>query len=100
MLELGSTERNIAKQALRSGQPIPDRILNAPVLEPSLMFYIQAFFDLDSERQQGLGLGRIPWLAMRQYAVHFELDDDQFDAMVYNIRAMDTAHLKRLKELE
>lgn len=95
-LELGSTEQSIAKQSIRSGQPVPDRILNAPILRFGLEFYLQAFFDLDSERSQGMGLGRIPWLAIKAYAAHYDLDDEQSDALIYFIRAMDIAHLKRL----
>lgn len=97
VLELGSTERDIAKQALRSGMQIPDRIKNAPVLRFGLQFYLQAFFDLDSERSQGFGLGRIPWLAIKSYAVFYELDEEQSDCLIYFIRAMDSAHLKNVE---
>ena len=97
-LDLGSTERDIAKQLIRTGQPLPDRIANAPTLRLGLSFYLNAFFDLDSERTQGWGLGRIPWLAIQQYAVFYELDEEQTDCLVYFIRAMDSAHLKRVEE--
>jgi len=90
-------EQNIIKQSLRSGQPIPERIANAPELQLGLVFYLQAFFDLDSERSVGgYGLGRIPWLAIKQYAEFYVLDEDQIECLIYYIRAMDTAHLKRL----
>lgn len=94
---MGNIERGIVKQAVRSGQPVPDRILNAPVLRFGLLFYLQAFFDLDSERAQGMSLGRIPWMAIKHYADHFELDEGQTDALFYFIREMDSAHLKRLE---
>jgi hypothetical protein len=97
-LELGSMERNIVRQALRTGQPIPDRILNAPMLRQGLVFYLEAFFDLDSERSQGMGLGRIPWIAITQYAEYYGLDDEQTDSLLYFIKALDSAHLQRIKE--
>ncbi len=91
-------EQSIAKQAIRSGQQIPDRILGAPKLRLGLGLYFNAFFDLDSERSQGFALGRIPWLAIKQYAKHYDLDDEQTDCLIYFIRAMDVAHLKRLEK--
>lgn len=100
MLELGPTEQSIAKQSVRSGQPIPDRIANAPALRLGLLFYLQAFFDLDAERSQGMGLGRIPWSSVIQYAAHYELDEEQTDSLLDFIRIMDVAHLKRLAEKE
>jgi hypothetical protein len=44
LLELGPHEQAIAKQAMRAGQPLPDRIANAPELEVGLQLYLQAFF--------------------------------------------------------
>jgi hypothetical protein len=98
MLEMGSIEQSIVKQALRSGQPIPDRIMNAPALRFGLLFYLQAFFDLDAERSQGMGTGRIPWLAINQYAKYYALDEEQTECLIYFIREMDSVHLKRLRE--
>lgn len=95
---MGATGQNIAKQAVRSGEAIPDRILNAPKLRLGLSLYLSAFFDLDSQRPQGFGLGRIPWLAIREYAAFYELDEEQTDCLLFFIQAMDVAHLKRLEK--
>lgn len=97
-MELGPSEQNIAKQAMRSGQPIPDRIANAPKLRLGLIFYLQAFFDLDAERSHGWGLGRIPWSSLVQYASFYDLDEEQTDSLVYFVKALDAAHLKRLND--
>lgn len=83
---------------MRSGDPIPDRILNAPQIRFGLMLYLEAFFDLDSERVPGMALGRIPWIAIQRYAEHYELDEEQTECLFYFIRAMDTAHLKRAEQ--
>lgn len=91
-------EQNMVRQALRTRQPIPDRILNAPSLRMGLVFYLEAFFDLDSERSQGMGLGRIPWASVARYATYYELDDEQSDLLLYFIKALDSAHLDRIKE--
>lgn len=100
MIELGSVEKNIALQAVRSGQPLPDRIANAPQLELGLQLYLTAFFDLDAERESGMSLGRIPWSAVDRYAVAYELDDEQYEDLHYFIKHMDTEHIKRIKAKE
>lgn len=95
---MGPIEQGIVKQAIKTGQPIPDRIQNAPVLATGLLFYIQAFFDLDSAREQGWSLGRIPWMAVQQYAVFYDLDHDQNETLHYLIREMDIEYLKYRKD--
>jgi hypothetical protein len=54
---MGAIEQNIVKQALRTGQPIPDSIRDAPELREELFLFMQAFFALNTERHSGMGLG-------------------------------------------
>jgi hypothetical protein len=95
---MGKAEQSIIKQAVRFGNPIPERIANAPKLNLGLQFYLDAFFDLDSERTHGFSLTRIPWSAIVNYARATELDDQETDDLVYIIQAMDRAHLERLEK--
>lgn len=95
---MGGIERDIVKQAVRSKQPIPDRILNAPTIRFGLDFFLQAFFDLDSERAVGFGLGRIPWHSIRQYADEFELEGEYRESLFFFIHRMDTAYLNNTKK--
>lgn len=97
MMDLSPIEQNIARQAMLSGQPLPDRIANAPELIIGLQLYLIAFFDLDSERDNSMSLRRIPWSAIDRYATRYEFDSEQYDDLHYFIREMDTEHLKRLK---
>jgi hypothetical protein len=85
---------------LRSGQPLPERIANAPELRLGLVLYINAFFDLDTERSHGamVGLKHIPWSSIKDYALAYELDEYQTESLFYFIKAMDCAHLKNLAE--
>src|SRR5688572_16692728 len=94
---MGKAEQSIARQAMRRGAPIPDRIANAPELQVGLQLYLQAFFDLDSERTHGNGLAPIPWTAIKEYATAFELDEEQTDDLFYFVKRMDSEHLKRLE---
>lgn len=96
LLELGSTEQNIAKQAMRAGQPLPDRIANAPQLQMGLSLYLQAFFDLDCERSHAIAPTPIPWTSIAEYAKVFEFDYEQTETLFTVIRQLDAIHLKKL----
>ncbi|QDP56587.1 MAG: hypothetical protein GOVbin2380_22 [Prokaryotic dsDNA virus sp.] len=96
VLELGAIEQNIAKQAMRAGEQMPERIANAPELKPGLQLYLQAFFDLDAERTHALSLTPIPWTSIKAYAEFYALDLEQTEDLLFLIRRMDNAHLQRL----
>jgi len=95
LLEQAPHEQAIAKQAMRFGHPLPERIANAPELQAGLQLYLQAFFDLDSERSE---LKPIPWSSMIDYAMAFDFDEEQTEDLVYIIRKVDSAHINRLAE--
>lgn len=94
---MGKDEQQIIAQAMRMGRPIPDRIRNAPELFMGLDLYLDAFFDLDSERSHGLGLTPIPWTSIKQYAEAWEFDEEQTHDLFFFIKKMDQAHLDRLE---
>lgn len=79
------------------GQPIPDRIKNAPELQPGLGLYLGAFFDLDAERTHAFGPSAIPITSILAYASAFSFDEEQTEDLMYFIREMDKENLKRVK---
>lgn len=97
MLDLAPIEQNIARQAVQARKPLPTNIQNAPELETGLQLYLQAFFDLDSERSHAFSLVRIPSSAVRAYAYEFDFDEEQTELLTFYIEQMDGAHLKRLR---
>lgn len=78
---------------MREGRPLPERIQNAPQLHLGLQLYYDAFFELNTCRTVGMGLGPIPWTAVIDYARAFEFDDEQTDSLIYFVREMDAAFL-------
>jgi len=74
--------------------PLPQRIQNAPDLNLGLSLYFTAFWDLDTCRPVGFGYGPIPWSAVRDYALTFEFDEEQQEALFYLIRKLDNAYLQ------
>lgn len=80
--------------AIRSRRPIPDRIANAPTLQPGLALFYLAFQDLSSERQVGQSLGAIPWTAIDQYCTRYEIEGEQYEDMQYHVARLDRAYLE------
>lgn len=95
---MGAHEQSIASQAIRAGQPIPDRILNAPELEQGLVFFLQAFLYLDTERSHHAGPTRIPWSCIMAYATYMECDSEQTADLVYFISEMDEHVVNKVAE--
>jgi hypothetical protein len=96
--EMGKHEQAIIAQAIRNNRPIPERIANAPELLPGLEIYLQAFFDLDSERSHAMGPTAIPWTSIVNYARAFDFDEEQTEDLIYLIKRMDAENLKEVSK--
>jgi len=95
----------VLTDAIRTRRPIPDRIANAPTLQPGLALFYLAFQDLSSERQVGQTLGAIPWSAIDRYCRRYGIRGEQYEDMHYHITRLDRVYLewyaeKRKRELE
>jgi hypothetical protein len=88
----------IAKQCIHSGMPLPDFIKNEPELMPGLGMFLQAFWDLSTCRQMGMGLGPIPWLSIQEYCILLGGDEDFNREFHYHIRQIDNAYLNWVNE--
>jgi hypothetical protein len=97
-LDQGPVEKAIIAQAIRQGQPIPNRITNAPQLLVGLELFYLAFLSLNDERSIGFGEGPIPWRAMSEWCVANEVDEDTAADVFYHVKQMDAAYLKRLAD--
>lgn len=93
---MGPSEQKLARQYYQMGLPLPDRIANAPRLIQGLQLYLQAFFDLDSERSHAMGISMIPWSSIVNYAKAYDFEEEQTQDLIYFIRQMDSEHTKRL----
>lgn len=85
---------------MRERTPLPPSIQNAPELWLGLELYYGAFCDLDSDRSFGWSAGPIPWTSIRRWADTYGVTGDQFNDLVYFIRAMDAAYLSYCKAKE
>lgn len=55
--------------------------------------YLEAFYELDTERTHGFALARIPWSKIIKYADRYGYDEEE---MLFFIRKMDDALLDQL----
>ncbi len=87
--------RGTFERMISEGRTVPDDFLNQPEIEIQNVFYWEAFWDLGSERQVGMGVGPIPNSAMQAFADREGLGADQFEFFRGVIRAVDKDYLDR-----
>lgn len=78
---------------------LPQWFLDQPVIPEGAEFFYNAFWDLSTERQIGMGLGPIPTSRIDERAREAGLDYDTALMFRQVIRAMDTAYLKEAQKL-
>src|SRR5690606_27200047 len=84
----------ILKNCMQTGMPIPDFIKNAPELMPGLEVFLEAFWDLSTCRQIGMGLGPIPWTSVQEYCRINGGGEDFNRDIHYHVRQLDIAYLE------
>lgn len=92
MLEQGPVIKKILPLIIRLKQPIPKAIAEAPVLQPGLGLYLEAYLDLATCRG-GMGDGPIPWTAGMQYARWLKMDREQTESFWFIMTKVDEFYL-------
>jgi hypothetical protein len=93
----GGVHGALAAQMERDGVKLPENVANQPVLQSNLIGYLDAFYELDTERSHGFALVRIPWSRIVAFGTHYGFDVEE---LVFFIRKMDDAHLEQLKKVK
>lgn len=83
----------LSEQMKRDGVDLPDNIAQQPKLASNLLGYLDAFYDLDTERNHGNGLMRIPWSRITAYGEHYGHD---LEELHFFVRRMDDALLEQM----
>lgn len=83
---------------IQRGQSLPDALANAPFLLQGLEHFYLAFQELSSCRPVGMGIGAIPWTAIREYAQQENFVGEDYEEFMYMIREMDNAWLEYQNE--
>ncbi len=79
---------------IENGRDPPDAYYTQPRIEDCNVFHWEAFHDLSTERQIGMGLGPIPRSSIMDYARESELFGDAAEQFAAIIRAVDTEYLR------
>ena len=72
-------------------------MVNKPKLALGLVFYLNAFYDLDTERSIA-DAQPIPWSKIVQYGHYHALGEEGTEDLLYLIRTADNAYLRRAAE--
>jgi len=91
----GGVRSGLADQMKRDGVELPDNIANQPVLQGNLIGYLDAFYELDTERDHGMVPGPIPWSSIVAYGDRYGFDVEE---LVYFIRQLDEAQLAKYRK--
>lgn len=89
---MGAVEERIIEQAIQAGEDLPDKVKNAPQLLRGLSLYYNAFQELTSCRAFGMGVGPIPWQAINDYCLTYEITDEQREDMFFYIGVLDATY--------
>jgi hypothetical protein len=86
-------ERRTRQECARFGEELPPDLVNPPKLFLGLALYLNAFFDLDFERDLSK-FEPIKRSACFDYASDYELNDCQREDLWYYVARMDKTYLK------
>lgn len=95
---MGAVEGKLIEQMVRDGQPLPDKIANAPRLGRGLDLYYIAFQDLSSCRNVGMAVGPIPWTAIKLYCDEHKIKGEQRDDVFFLVAALDEAYREHVQK--
>lgn len=101
-IEQGKTEKSVARQCVLNKAPIPEPILNAPMLFEGLQLHYEAFLELTRTRQHTVNGTELPihWKEYLDYCSAYSIDGEQRDDFVYVLKQLDDRYLsyRRLKQ--
>lgn len=89
-------ERRLRDEARNTGEALPARVQNAPILRLGSALYLNAWYDLDLERDRSK-YDPIKRSSCFEYASDYEFDDEQYHTLWFCIARMDREFLKWYK---
>lgn len=72
---------------------VPAGYLNQPVIEPEFQFFYDTFWELGSERSNGMSAGQIPAGVITKFARDNEMSADERDFLKSVLRHLDNIFL-------
>lgn len=72
---------------------VPSGYLDQPYIEPEYQFFYDAFWELGSERINGMSAGQIPANSITRFAGEHEMTVDERDFLKHVLRTLDNIFL-------
>jgi len=79
---------------VENGKDPPEAYFTEPAIEESNVFYWEAFYELSTERQIGMGIGPIPRSAVMAYAAEWGLVGDAVEHFANIIKLVDVEQMR------
>ncbi len=81
--------------ATEARMPLPPEYVEfQEIVEDWMLWFVDAFLELSTERSIGMSLGPIPWSKVREYGIHHGFSGSQLNDFHTIIRRMDDVYLK------
>ena len=90
--------QKVIKAAKESGRPLPKSLRDVQPVQAHQKLYLLAFQDCTTCRQVGMGLGPIPWTAVREWCTAARLSEIESDEVWFVVTRIDEAFLKHSAE--
>lgn len=97
-MQMGAVQGKLIEEMERDGIDLPDHIKNAPDLLVGLELFYNGFQELTTCRQLGMSLGPIPWTAIDQYCVRYDIDGMQREDMFFHVEALDDTYRNEVEK--
>lgn len=78
----------------RRPKSIPQAFFVPAKPAPEYLFWWDAFWELSSERAMNMGVGPIPWRALREFGTDRGLGQEQFDMLRRIVRSLDRVFMR------
>ncbi len=92
-------EKRIRQQARLSGDVLPPDLASPPRLQEDLIVYLNAFYELCTDRPVGMGgVGAIPFSSIIKFAEVYDFDSEMRDELLYLVRRLDETYINYTSE--
>jgi hypothetical protein len=86
------------EELLSRGVAVPEDFLSPPELPPMSQVFLEAFWDLSTERSIGMSVGAIPLSRVLVVAEWYGLDEDNTRTLFQVVRVLDRLYLAQVNK--
>jgi len=95
-LEFGGSNASTLQRQLKRLGLDDNRAMTSPELNDGLVFYVEIFFKLTTDRLHEMG--PIPTMTILNFANYYDFNQEEENDLLFFIRAMDNTFLEHVSE--